>query len=71
MADYGGYMAEMVMVATGSAGFGPAGWIVGGVILLGFGVWAGYQYYQSSRKPKPVNLPSYKTIKLDLDHILS
>jgi len=47
MVDYTGYMAEMVMVAAGSASFGPVGWIIGGAILLGVGIWAGVTVYKN------------------------
>jgi len=67
---YGAYTA--VAVEAGAANFwNPVGWTILGISAVATVAIISYSYYQSQQKPKPVNLPSYKTIKLDMGHILS
>ena len=74
MVDTDGEIAEFVIGAggVGAANFwNPAGWILIGAAGIGALALGGYAIYKRTQRPKPVNLPSYKKIKLDMEEILS
>ena len=87
MVDHSGYIAEAIALSSsGFASFtawlstmggtnfwNPVGWVILGILAAGVvtlaGIWL-YNKYQAA-KPKSPNLPSYKKLTLDKNHILS
>jgi hypothetical protein len=67
---YGTYLGTAY--AAGGANFwNPVGWAILGVAVVSTVAIIGYTVYEATKKPKPVNLPSWKKITLDMEHILS